>query len=157
MDRILIFSVDSRLFQNSAYQPLSDSDFFQLRQAGYVIGLYGQTGQIESKAHKLRLNLNLFFWLKEKKEASEALGEFATHLQKIALIDQQAYFPGKVVLLSSNLADYQAAKELGFNFIAVCLTLTEAKAFQEAGLSPDFIIIKTKESRIGPDIMPRLL
>lgn len=157
MDKILIFSVDSRLFQNSAYQPLSDLDFFHLRQAGYVIGLYGQTGQIETKAHKLRLNLNLFFWLKEEKEINQALAEFVQHLQKIALIDQVDYCPEKVVLISSAVEDYIAAKELGFNFIAVCLTAAEANLFQEAGLPADLIIIKTKEPRIGPDIMPRLL
>jgi len=158
MDQILIFSLDSRLFQNSAYEPLADRDFFRWRQAGYIIGLYGQAGRIEAKANQLRLNLNLFFWLKEGHDSSQTLASFVEHLKQVARIDETGYQPEKVVVLSSEVTDYLAARALGLNFIAVCLSQAEADDFIRTGLPSSLIIIKDKRlAKISADLNPLLL
>lgn len=157
MKKFLIFSSDSRLFQNTAYRPLNDLDFFQWRQADYIICLYGLPHQIEAKAKKLRLNLNIFYWLRENQETSMALSETVQHIQKIAKIEERDYDPKNLTLLSSSVEDYVAAKSLGINFVAICLDQDEANKFRQAGLDESAIVIKNPEyPGIRQDLRPYL-
>jgi len=157
MKKFLIFSSDSRLFQNTAYQPLNDLDFFQWRQADYIICLYGLPHQIEAKAKKLRLNLNIFYWLRENSETAIALNETVQHIQRIAKIEERDYQAEHLTLLSSSLEDYASAKSLGINFMAICLDQDEADKFRLAGLDEAAIVIKNPEyPGIRQDLRPYL-
>lgn len=152
MKKILIFSLESWLFKNSAYHPLDDLDFFQLRQNDYLLGLYGPIGSIQEKTTKLRLNLNVFFWIKEGR-TDVNLNDFLVRLEKMAKIDKSSFKASDIILFSSNLDDLTIARQLGLKFVAVCFNQEEAKIFLDQGLSPSEIIIKDLlRVRIGDDI-----
>lgn len=151
MKKVLIFSLDSYLFQKNDYRPLNATDFFQLRQLGYLLGIFGELACEAELDKKLQLNSQVFFWRCDGQNLEFALSELKAHLDNMARCDEPSEALS-VTIISSSRLDYQLALAFGFKFLGVCLHWDEAIAFNCLGLTGEEMIIKSDSPKISDDL-----
>ncbi|MCX6798388.1 MAG: hypothetical protein NTX66_04240 [Candidatus Falkowbacteria bacterium] len=62
------------------------------------------------------------------------------HIKDIGSVEGQDYGPSDILYLGANLTDYQAAKKVGLNFVALCSEPQDALELKAAGLEERRII-----------------